>query len=104
MRIFQVDAFADRPFAGNPAAVCLFSGAPDDAWKQGVAREMNLAATAFVERDAEGFSFAKGLREGAALQAEQAKRKHHLCQWVPICANPCVPDRALSSAFARFGR
>ena len=56
MRIFQVDAFADRPFAGNPAAVCLFSGAPDDAWKQDVARELNLAATAFVERDAEGFS------------------------------------------------
>jgi predicted PhzF superfamily epimerase YddE/YHI9 len=47
MRIFQVDAFADQPFTGNPAAVCLFSGAPDDAWKQDVAREMNLAATAF---------------------------------------------------------
>jgi predicted PhzF superfamily epimerase YddE/YHI9 len=51
MRISQVDAFADQPFTGNPAAVCLFSGAPDDAWKQDVAREMNLAATAFVPRD-----------------------------------------------------
>jgi predicted PhzF superfamily epimerase YddE/YHI9 len=43
IRIFQVAAFADRPFAGNPAAVCLFSGGLDDAWRQDVARETNLA-------------------------------------------------------------
>jgi PhzF family phenazine biosynthesis protein len=55
-RIFQVDAFAERPFAGNPAAVCLFPDITDDAWMQDVAREMNLAATAFLERDAEGFA------------------------------------------------
>jgi len=46
--VFQVDAFTDRPFAGNPAAVCLLSepAAPD--WMQLVAREMNLSETAFV--------------------------------------------------------
>ncbi len=45
--IFQVDAFADRPFAGNPAAVCPLEGPVDAAWMQSVAREMNLSETAF---------------------------------------------------------
>jgi predicted PhzF superfamily epimerase YddE/YHI9 len=56
VRIFQVDAFTDRRFAGNPAAVCLFPGTTADSWMQDVAREMNLAATPFVERDGGGFS------------------------------------------------
>lgn len=48
LRIVQVDAFADRPFAGNPAAVCVLPAARDDAWMQSVAREMNLSETAFL--------------------------------------------------------
>jgi PhzF family phenazine biosynthesis protein len=50
-----VDAFTDRPFAGNPAAVCLLASARDDAWMQQVAREMNLAETAFLIRRGDGF-------------------------------------------------
>lgn len=46
--IFRVDAFADRPFAGNPAAVCVLEAPAEDGWMQAVAREMNVAATAFV--------------------------------------------------------
>ncbi|MEZ4712867.1 MAG: PhzF family phenazine biosynthesis protein [Caldilineaceae bacterium] len=46
--IYQVDAFTDRPFAGNPAAVCLLSGPADEGWMQQVAQEMNLSETAFV--------------------------------------------------------
>ena len=47
--LFHVDAFTNRPFAGNPAAVCLLEGAaPDERWMQSVAREMNLSETAFV--------------------------------------------------------
>jgi PhzF family phenazine biosynthesis protein len=46
--IFQVDAFTDRPFAGNPAAVALLDAAADPAWMQSVALEMNLAETAFL--------------------------------------------------------
>jgi PhzF family phenazine biosynthesis protein len=53
--IFQVDAFTDRPFAGNPAAVCVLSGPRDDAWLQAVAGEMNLAETAFLMKEADGF-------------------------------------------------
>ena len=45
---FQVDAFSDGPFTGNPAAVCLLSHEASPAWMQAVAAEMNLAETAFV--------------------------------------------------------
>ena len=43
--IVTVDAFTDRPFAGNPAAVCVLAAFPDDDWMQAVAREMNLSET-----------------------------------------------------------
>ena len=55
IKIYQVDAFTDRPFAGNPAAVCLMTEPRDDTWKQNVAREMNLSETAFVEPQPAGF-------------------------------------------------
>ena len=48
--IVTVDAFTDRPFAGNPAAVCLLDAYSDDTWMQCVAREMNLSETAFLVR------------------------------------------------------
>jgi PhzF family phenazine biosynthesis protein len=46
--IYQVDAFTDRPFGGNPAAVCLLPEPREAEWMQLVAREMNLSETAFV--------------------------------------------------------
>ena len=46
--IWQVDAFADRAFAGNPAAVCILQQYPADEWMQSVAAEMNLSETAFL--------------------------------------------------------
>ena len=54
-RIVQVDAFADRPFAGNPAAVCVLTSWPKDEWLQAVAGEMNLSETAYLVRTVEGF-------------------------------------------------
>lgn len=48
-KIFQIDAFTDEPFKGNPAAVCILTRHRDDAWMQNVAREMNLSETAFLE-------------------------------------------------------
>lgn len=50
MRIRVIDAFTDRPFAGNPAAVCVLDGNawPSAHWMQQVAAEMNLSETAFV--------------------------------------------------------
>ncbi len=45
--VYWVDAFTDRPFAGNPAAVCLFDRPPPDPILQAIAREMNLSETAY---------------------------------------------------------
>lgn len=54
--IFQVDAFTNRPFSGNPAAVCIINEPKDELWMQDVAKEMNLSETAFLKREGEGFS------------------------------------------------
>ncbi len=56
LQIIQVDAFSDRPFGGNPAAVCVLPEPQDDRWMQQVAMEMNLSETAFLLRQADGFS------------------------------------------------
>lgn len=48
LTIYQVDAFTDRPFAGNPAAVCLLPAACEERWMRAVAQEMNLSETAFL--------------------------------------------------------
>jgi PhzF family phenazine biosynthesis protein len=53
--IFQVDAFAEEPFKGNPAGVCLLSAPADAAWMQNVAAEMNVAETAFPLAEGDGF-------------------------------------------------
>jgi PhzF family phenazine biosynthesis protein len=53
--LWQVDAFTDRPFSGNPAAVCFLDNQRDAAWMQAVAAEMNLSETAFVRRLSDGF-------------------------------------------------
>lgn len=53
--IFQVDAFAEAPFTGNPAAVCLLENEASSAWMQQVAAEMNLSETAFVRKTESGF-------------------------------------------------
>src|SRR5688572_11327089 len=46
--LYTVDAFTDRPFAGNPAAVCVVSGEWREQWMRDLAAEMNLSETAFV--------------------------------------------------------
>lgn len=48
--IVQVDAFTDRAFGGNPAAVCILPAPRERAWMQNLAMEMNLAETAFLVR------------------------------------------------------
>lgn len=53
--LFHVDAFADRPFSGNPAAVVLLDGPREDDWLRGVAAEMNLSETAFLLADGNRF-------------------------------------------------
>jgi PhzF family phenazine biosynthesis protein len=52
--IYQLDAFATRPFTGNPAAVMLLEAFADDATLQALAAENNLSETAFLVRDGAG--------------------------------------------------
>lgn len=53
---YQVDAFATAPFQGNPAAVCVLQNWLDDATLRAIARENNLAETAFIIRHADSFA------------------------------------------------
>lgn len=46
--LVQIDAFTDRPFRGNPAAICLLDRAPSEEWMQELALEMNLSETAYL--------------------------------------------------------
>ena len=48
MRQYVIDAFTDKVFAGNPAAVCVMDSWPDEAKMMAITRENNLSETAFA--------------------------------------------------------
>lgn len=56
MKINIVDAFTDKPYRGNPAAVCILQSEMPDEWMQSVAAEMNLSETAFLIQQQDGFT------------------------------------------------
>jgi len=53
--IWQVDAFTNEPFRGNPAGVCVLEEPRSETWMQQVAAEMNLSETAFLVPQERGF-------------------------------------------------
>jgi len=53
--LYQVDAFTEEPFAGNPAGVCLLEKPQPDQWMQRIAAEMNLSETAFLLPEGDGW-------------------------------------------------
>ncbi len=53
--MYQIDAFADRVFTGNPAAICPLDTWLDDATMQAIAQENNLAETAYFVREGDGY-------------------------------------------------
>jgi len=53
--IFQIDAFTEKLFTGNPAAVCLLPAPQGEDWMQAVAMEMNLSETAFLVERGDGY-------------------------------------------------
>ncbi len=55
LKLFTVDAFTDKMFSGNPAAVCLQETELEDSLLQNIAAEMNLSETAFVKKSDDGF-------------------------------------------------
>lgn len=54
--MFQVDAFSDQLFGGNPAAVCILDHWLPEPLMQSIAAENNLAETAFIVAEATGYS------------------------------------------------
>ena len=54
--LYQVDAFTNRPFAGNPAAVCPLEAPIPEALMQDIACENNLSETAFFHPQGDAFS------------------------------------------------
>ncbi|MGH9550068.1 MAG: PhzF family phenazine biosynthesis protein, partial [Terriglobales bacterium] len=55
-KLFHVDAFSERPFGGNPAAVCMLTESRSYIWMQRLAEEMNLSETAFLLREGDGYN------------------------------------------------
>ncbi len=53
--LYQVDAFTNTPFQGNPAAVCVLDEPADTVWMQAFAGEMNLSETAYLWREDDEF-------------------------------------------------
>ncbi|WP_150273529.1 PhzF family phenazine biosynthesis protein [Paenibacillus tepidiphilus] len=53
--IYIVDAFASRPYSGNPAAVCLLQQPADEEFMARTAAEMNLSETAYVWPEQDGY-------------------------------------------------
>jgi PhzF family phenazine biosynthesis protein len=101
LTLHVVDAFTSRPFAGNPAAVCVLDAPREDAWMQLVAREMNLSETAFLHRIEGGLSLrwftpaievklcghatlasAHALWETGVLKRDEPARFHTLSGWL----------------------
>lgn len=56
MKIYQVDAFTEKLFSGNPAGVCVLNEKLDEKLMQNIAREMNLSETAFLVKDGEAYN------------------------------------------------
>jgi len=90
--LYQVDAFTDVPFGGNPAAVVLLSAAEgkslDNATRQKIAAEMNLSETSFVELPPD--------QEGASFQTSSVfnLRWFTPAQEVPLCGHATIAAAA----------
>ena len=81
--IYQVDAFTDRLFGGNPAAVMLLDAYPDDGVLQALAAENNLAETAFLVR--------QGRDEGDGYRLRWFTPKVE----VPLCGHATLASAAV---------
>ena len=55
MKQYIVDAFTDKPFSGNPAAVCVMDKWPSEEFMKNLAMENNLSETAFIVKEEQGY-------------------------------------------------
>ncbi|NXX87164.1 PBLD protein, partial [Urocolius indicus] len=85
--VFTVDAFSNRPFSGNPAAVCLLENDLGDDLQQKIAAEMNLSETAFVRKLHPGDDFTKSSRFGLRWFTPAVE--------VPLCGHATLASAAV---------
>jgi predicted PhzF superfamily epimerase YddE/YHI9 len=100
MLVYHVDAFAQRPFAGNPAGVCLLSQPRDDAWMHSLALELNLPKTAFVLPEGADQSFRLrwfGMDGESQLCGHATLAAAHVL-WQSALAPPAEPIRFLTAS------
>ena len=92
----QVDAFADRPFTGNPAAIVELDEWLDEATLLAIAQENNLAETAFVlpERDATAHTRCAGSRRAWRWRCAGMRR------WRPAICSCRAIRRSTAYAFS----
>lgn len=108
LRLLQLDAFADRLFSGNPAAVCPLPhgvGWLDDATLQAIARENNLSETAFLLRGAAAPGPARDARDASdahdARDASDAHDADYALRWftplveVELCGHATLASAAV---------
>lgn len=55
MKQYIIDAFTDKPFCGNPAAVCVMDEWPEESLMMKIAMENNLSETAFIVKEENGY-------------------------------------------------
>lgn len=55
MKQYIVDAFTDKPFSGNPAAVCVMDSWPSEEVMMKLVMENNLSETAFIVKEEAGY-------------------------------------------------
>jgi PhzF family phenazine biosynthesis protein len=80
--IYQIDAFTNRVFSGNPAAVCPLEAWPEDALLQAIAQENNLSETAFFVPNGDGY---------------------HIRWFTPVAEVDLCGHATLATAFVIFG-
>jgi PhzF family phenazine biosynthesis protein len=90
-----VDAFTDRPFTGNPAAVVVLDECPPEDWMAALARETALSDTAFVIRQASADADFR-------LRWFTPKMEVELCGHATLAAAHCLLDDGVSAPI-RFG-
>ena len=95
---YQVDAFSNGPFTGNPAAVCLLDAWPDDKVLQRIATENNLSETGFVIKQGNDFA----LRWFTpAVEVDLCGHATLAAASVPVCLAPLFFCHVLMAATVR---
>ena len=99
--LYQVDAFANRPFTGNPAAVIPMKEWIADSLMQGIAMENNLSETAFIVPAGPAAAHDAGSADAASDLASSAN-EYHIRWFTPVREINLCGHATLASAYVLF--